>query len=312
MRKALALKTQRESLQLKRAETHLLLRAAMKSQIPSICGRWPPRDTVLRAPTALSIIRRATGGFNPLSLPGLQWLLHPDDATDLILNGTTGDMEINSIVDRKAGVTFAAPAASNRMPLNTSERPGHQVADAKTSNADFLEYGDATFAQAITGGGAGSWTLFTLHRYDALTAGSLQNIMGYLTGTGWGGGTFPNRIRMRYAAGSPGFAVVDLSDANHSTYQWGSADGFTASHITSWATWIFTYDGAGTMEMWANGVSLGAKLLTHRTPTGLGYVKFGGGASGSNFFHHGVKGACLTKLSNANIVALNEWLHASN
>lgn len=249
------------------------------------------------------------GAFNPLSLPGLLWLVHPDDATDTAVNGVTGDTEINSIVDRKGAKTFAANAAANRMPLNTTERSPHKVATAKTSNADWLRCADATLAQSLVGVG-NAFTLFTFHRYTSATSGSIQGVMSHNTSTtalSTSAGT--NVVSLYHSA--PTSITLRIADATATTFAWSSSDAGSPKYVdnfTAWQTHIVTYDGSGTAEMWVNGVSLGTRAGTARSPTGMQAAHYGGGASGVNFFHHSLKGACTGVMSTTNIGKLHSWI----
>lgn len=86
---------------------------------------------------------RSIAGFSPLALP-LSYLLHPDDATDIVSG------EVNSLVDRKAGATFTAPASGNRMPLDiNNERPGHNAVQ-DVAGADWLRHTGA-LADSLAG-----------------------------------------------------------------------------------------------------------------------------------------------------------------
>lgn len=113
---------------------------------------------------APAVIQLMTGGrrFDPeQDITNLGWLLDVDYATDIISG------EINSIVDRKAGVTFAALTAGVRMPLNTTERPEHQV--AQNAGGDQLHTVNA-IAAAIEGNT--DCTFFQFWRPTSFSSGS--------------------------------------------------------------------------------------------------------------------------------------------
>lgn len=248
--------------------------------------------------------------YDPVTgLPGLIWLIHPDDATDLIVNGTTGDTEINSIVDRKGGKTFSASAASNRMPLDTTERAPHKVATAKTSNADWLRCADATLAQALMGAGD-AFTFFSLHRYSSASAGSIQGVMSHNTSTfALNTSSGLNAVSMYHSA--PTSVTLRIADSSGTNFLWSDGDSDYVNNFDAWQSHIVTYDGAGTAELWVDGVSLGTRTGTARSPTGMQAAHYGGGASGGNPFHHGVKGACTGVLSSSDIAALHNWIVAN-
>lgn len=249
------------------------------------------------------------GAFNPLTLPGLLWLVHPDDATDLIVNGVTGDNEINSIIDRKGTKTFSANAAANRMPLDTAERSPHKVASAKTSNADWLRCADATLAQSLVSVG-NAFTLFSYHRYTSASAGSIQGVMCHNTSTtALNTSTGVNAVSLYHSA--PTSVSLRIADGTATIFLWTATDPGSPKYVddfSAWQTHIATYDGAGTAEMWISGVSIGTRAGTARSPTGMQGAHYGGGASGANAFHHSVKGACTGVLSAVNIGKLHNWI----
>jgi hypothetical protein len=266
----------------------------------------PPPEEQRRAAKLATRSDRTPRAWDPvLDLSGLLWLVHPDDATDIISD------EINAIPDRVAAHNFDASAAANRMPLNLIERPGHQVADAETSNEDILRLDSASVAQGLIDNASGAFTLFSFHRHDSTAAGSVQILMAHGETTNLTSSGVDNRVRLRHTGGSPGTMVLNISDASsESSFTWGSGDGYSAALVTNWTTWIVTYDGAGTAELWANGVSLGTKSAVHRAPSGMLFAWYGGGASGGNFVHHGPKGACAGVLNADDIAELHDWLLA--
>lgn len=246
----------------------------------------------------MAIARQAVGGFNPLSLPGLHWLLHPEDAS----GGQIIAGEINACTDRKAAKTFSAAAAANRMARNTTDVVGKVRADTNALLADWLAVNDATFAQGI---GSAGFTLFSYQRFEN-TANSKSCLSYGNTNT-----TADSGNRRIVLGQNSSAAVLTMQDAVGTTvYSWGAGDGYTAS--SSYETWIVTLTSGGNATMYIDGASKGLKAGTFRDPAAsLTHVKFGGGGNAGAPGHHGPKGACVGVLSAANISALHTWLAAS-
>lgn len=243
----------------------------------------------------MHIARQAVGGFNPLSLPGLHWLGHPEDAAGSQIIGG----EIDALTDRKAGKTFAAVAAANRMARNTTDVAGKVRADTNALLADWLAVNDAAFAAGI---GSAGFTLFTYQRFEN-TANSKSCLSYGNTNTSADSGN--RRIVLGQNSSQ---AVLLVQDAvGTTTYSWAAIDGYTAP--TTYETWIVTLAASGNATLYVNGASLGLKAGTFRDPAAsLVYVKYGGGGNAGAPGHHGVKGACVGVLSAANIAALHSWL----
>jgi hypothetical protein len=230
-----------------------------------------------------------------IDLPTLLWLVHPDDATDIISN------EINSIPDRVNTYNFAALASTNRIPLNTSIRPGHQIASS-LATVEWLICSDATLAQDITSV-SNEYTIFSFHNYEA---NSLRSLVGH-SNTNTAGATGAS-IFMRKAAG-PGANLRTASGGASTDYTWVAADGYTGG-VNNWESWVFTHDSSGNVSFYLNGVFVSTKSGTVRNPVGLLYTYFsaGGDGSASTEVHHGPKGVCTGLLNSSEIALLHAWL----
>lgn len=228
------------------------------------------------------------GSFDPVNLSGLIWLLHFDDATDIIGG------EINSIVCRKSGLTFSAPAAANRMPLDTTERPGHQVARCATLNADFMQCTDSTLAMAI---GSGAFSMFSWHRFSALSinayffmyhgASTYNNGNRFQWNFTTSGGTSRSTLVLQQA--SP--TILDISDTFATTWTYSQMD----------------CDGSGSASYYRNNVLIGSASGTDRDPVTFLNVKYGGG---TGYFSLGgvVAGRNLTSGERS---SLYTWMQAN-
>lgn len=235
--------------------------------------------------------RQATGGFNPTSdLPALQWILHPDDFTDIVSS------EYNSGVDRKAGATFTAPTSTNRMPRNhNSERPGHDAAQTATNSADFLRNDTAALANVLNGNPAHTWFW-----YGRITGTSFQ--LEVKTST-LAIGTGPDRITLSINGGPTGIVQFSMGTAA------GVFTNLTKQHgvdIALWNLYGICYDGAGTMELYVNGSSVGTVTGTHRATTNLLHTTYGAGLG-----YISVAGMCTGQLSAAKHLALYNWVVAN-
>lgn len=235
--------------------------------------------------------RASGGGFNPLSLSTLVWLLHPDDATDVISS------EINSLVCRKSGATFTAPASSNRMPLNTSERSGHNVATCATANADFLRCDDATVAGALDGGGA--FTAFWFRKRTTQSGGQSPGIQHSVSTLIAGSGD-----RWEIANSGNFHLIKGVQGANSSSWNLSSTfDNDTAFHFE-----VRTYDGSGNSELFVDNVSKATESQTARSPTGLLHVLWGG-ANVSTYWS--VSGVCTGVMNATDRTNLYNWVLAN-
>lgn len=223
------------------------------------------------------------GAFNPLTLSGLVWFLHPDDATDIVSG------EINSLVCRKSGLTFTASAAVNRMPYNTSERPGHAVAQSATLNADALR--NPTLGSALDGA-----TAFTIFHYRRLTStGSTQAFIQHSVGTGYSASG--DRIETFHNGTSNAVNMVDQGVGNTSL-------SVTRAQTTNWEFHMRTWNN-GTFEFFVDNVSIGTATGSHRTLSGMVNVLWGGGLA-----YHSVSGCCLGVMGAAERTNLYNWILA--
>lgn len=233
--------------------------------------------------------RTVSGGFNPLSLPGLLWLLHPDDATDIVSS------EINSCPERVDAKSFAAAAAGNRMLRDfNSERPGHVAAKSSTGGVDWIRCADATLADSISG----ACTLFSFQR---LVTPAGTTVLCSHNNSGSGPGFTTRHIALSYSSSQAVFSTRDA--AGTTSYAWGIGDGFVLT--SGWERWAVTLSGSGNAILYINGVSLGQKSGTLRSPTGMTHVHYGPALGES---YHSVAGACAGVLSAGNIAALHAWM----
>ena len=224
---------------------------------------------------------RGKAGFNPIALSGLVWFLHPDDATDVVAG------EINSCVDRKALATFTAPAAVNRMPRNTTERPGHVAAQTVTTSADFLRSDAAGTASPLNASPAHTW--FWLGRHTA-TSFLLQASNGTAFGSGG------DRITISISSTAVQFNISGLSN-------WIMNHGVTYSQ---WHSYAVTYDGAGNASLYVDGAFKITIANTHRVTTNLLRTFYCAGQG-----YVGPAGMCTGIMSTANIADLHTWLLAN-
>lgn len=192
------------------------------------------------------------GAFNPVNLPGLIWLLHFDDATDIIAG------EINSVVCRKSGLTFSAPATTNRMPVNTTERPGHQVAQCAALNGDFLQCTDTPLAVSI---GDGALSMFAFTR-------QVSNQNGFIMYHG--SLSYNNGARYQW---------TQNSFAGNVTYSRSSGGALVVSHTfnNNWTYGQLDYDGTGVISYYQDNVLIGtASGLDANISSTFLNVKYGG------------------------------------
>lgn len=227
---------------------------------------------------------RASGGtspFNPLSLAGLIWFVHPDAATDVVAG------EINSVVDRKALATFAAPATTNRMPRNTTERPGHVAAQTVTASADFLRCDTASLASPLNGSPAQTW--LWLGRHTA-TSFLLQASNGTTLGSGG------DRITISISSTAVQFNISGLSN-------WIMTHGVTYSQ---WHSYAVTYNGAGNASLYVDGAFAITIANTHRVTTNLLRTFY---CAGAGFI--GPAGMCTGVLSATDIANWHDWVSSS-
>lgn len=245
------------------------------------------------SPIASAMARASGGGFNPLSLSTLVWLLHPDDATDVISS------EINSLVCRKLGATFTAPASSNRMPLDTTERSGHKVAKCATNNADYLRCDDATVAGALNGGGA--FTAFWFRRRGVLPSGGQSPGIQHSVNTLIAGAG----DRWEIANSGSGHLVKGVEGASSSSWNLTSS---VDADTTTWHFEVRTYDGAGHAELFIDNVSAVTDTQTARSPTGLLHVLWGGGQATT---YWSVSGVCTGVMNATDRTNLYNWVLAN-
>lgn len=80
----------------------------MQSQLPEVCGPLGYRDTVLRAPTGLSMARRAAGNLSPPNVTGLSFFLISDRLKTVAgAHSGTGD-SFSAVVTSAQTLTDAA------------------------------------------------------------------------------------------------------------------------------------------------------------------------------------------------------------
>lgn len=233
-------------------------------------------------PVAASIYKPS---FDPLvDLPGLIWFLHPDDATDVIGG------EINSLTDRVAAATFTAPAAANRMPLDTNnERPGHNAAQTATLGADLLRSNDAGIAAALNGtpGFTVSW-LGRRTSNNAIGMFQVSNNSGFFTGA--------DRISVQLGQ-TACTLIIGTAAAQFSSWSFTVTGG-----IQTWRTYSIVYDGAGVADLYIDGALHDSDTQTHRATTNLLYTFYCAG--------QGYMGpACICDaLDAATVAQLHTWL----
>jgi len=227
--------------------------------------------------------------WDPLvDLPGLTWLLHPDDATDVISG------EINSLVCRKSGVTFTANAAANRMALNTSERTGHNVAASVTTiNEDFLVGNDSGIA-AVTG----SFYVFNFRR-STTTAAATHECIEHSTNTTYG------------LTGVDGWQIRRTNNTNHQLQRADNGAGSTWdiawTNDTVWNLLMWQFDDSSqTAELFVNNISIGTDTATTRNCTGMTHVLWGAGLA-----YHSVSGVGTGVLSSTDRTELRTWILAN-
>lgn len=215
----------------------------------------------------------------------LAWLAHPDDAT--LVETSPGVLEIDSIVCRKTGLTFQAPASTNRLGNNTALRPGHRVGVCSGVNADFLRCANSTLANIF---GSGAFTLFAFaQRISTGTmcghnSGATPSITsGQGMGHDWS--STQNRFLVRGAA-SRTYAVTRATSGFEFT--------------------LVTYDGAGTGEIWVNGVQVHSSTQADTDPSGLANVFYGGGEG-----YHSVAGGMTSVATPAERTDLYNWVQAN-
>lgn len=217
--------------------------------------------------------RQAVGGFTPLDL-ALRWYIDPDRTTDIV------SAEINSIADAKGTGTASAAGSTNRMPLDTSDRPGHQVATG--GNNDHL---DGAFSSADDVESVNFW-LFAVVR--SLSNSTVNPILTIFTGGGhsikWGFGDgttlSTTGMFMRFLDGT-GTSTVNITFTRDTT----------TYHLFIAA---FTFS-TRTVQIYQDNVSKGsAAQSVSRDPTGLTRLDYGGsGGSAGQSAKYGPMGCCL-------------------
>lgn len=239
-------------------------------------------------PIASSAHTAVAQGFNPVTdLTNLIWLIHPDDS--VLVGG-----EIDSIVCRKSGTTFQAALTTRRLTLDTLERPGHQTALSPTLSGDFLT-NSSGIASAFNGGGA--FTQFLFKRETNI--GSLHEWLQHSVGSGLN--SAGDRIQWRMNGTSCNYQIVESGVAS----QYSNT---VTRNNTTWRFWLRTWDGAGTVATWIDGVLIDTDtpVQTLRVPTGMTNILWGAGTT-----YTSVSGACTGVLGISDITNLTNWVYAN-
>jgi hypothetical protein len=244
-------------------------------------------------PASIAMARTAAGGFDPLTdLPGLQWLIHPDDAA----GGDIVSGEINTLTEREAAEVFSAAAAANRMPRDFSgQRANHATAQSVVGGSNWIRAADATLANSISG----ACTLFSFQAFS--TSGGTNVACSHNNSTAGPGFTTQH---IALALVSSAMTLSTRDGGGTTTYSWGVSDGYSFS-AGAWERWAVTLSAGGLATFYINGVAVGTKSGTLRSPASMTAVHYGPAAGDS---YHSVAGACSGVLSAANIAALHAWM----
>lgn len=224
--------------------------------------------------------------FNPTtSIPGLLWLLHPDDATDVISG------QINSLVDRKAGATFTAPSATNRLILDTTERPGHNVA-TDNSGSRFLRNSTLALAAALEGDVDCSAFLFWKPTNFSAAARPISHSNSAIS----------RAVSFATQSGTnAGYGMLRADASTSSTLAVA-----TVRTAAVWQFVVWTYTAAtGVWESFIDNVSKGTNTFASIAPAGLTQINWGAKTA-----IYSISGVTTNVMSSTVRTNLYNWIQA--
>lgn len=207
-------------------------------------------------PSPISLARAVGGVFRPETIPTQVYYINPDD----IGPGDMGSApDIAQITERLNGLVFSNATESQRPHLNTTDRPGHQVADLTLSGAMSLRCVAPTQAALFTGN-CYFWIFAKVINWSAYPIMTVYNSSVPAVGHRFGPMTSPAWRYQRQQADpliSTGSQVNTINDSD-------------------WHLWSMTWDNStGTWEFFRDGVSQGTDVDAPSSPAGLTTFSYG-------------------------------------